>query len=145
MGIAGVLSLVAFSVLWALSNRGFNYVRFSNGYLMDATSWRGRVSFAIVESDSTRVPTGNSSGWRSGIFHNGPGSDGLPRLRPPFGLRLNLPEQLSVAAPHWFLVALSALTAALAAKPPVRFTIRTLLVTLTVAAVLLGALVVASR
>ena len=150
IGFAGLLSLVAFVALWVLSYRGLNYAKgdLSNNYRMSALSLRGQVILRIIDSkDYFRVFPVEPSGWQVGILQLD-ASEATRPLRPPFDpfdLRLEPPKYFSIAAPHWFLVALSALTVTLAAKPPVRFTIRWLLVVLTVAAALLGAIVAASR
>ena len=76
----------------------------------------------------------------------------LSRQLPPFGFGMyrDLDAAIDIdgvdaVAPLWFLAAISAVVARLALRPPTRFTIRTLLATLNVAALLLGGIVVETR
>jgi hypothetical protein len=81
--------------------------------------------------------------WEIHSFVHPPGMEG--RIGPRWGVGTTGSPGWFVIAPYWFFVAAFALIGIAFWRPPLRFSLRTLLIATTLVAVLLGAIVYAIR
>lgn len=128
--------------LWALGYYRHCFARgWIDGYFhFYAVSCCGHVNLAAFEFQDRRIPPGPPYGLFTEITAIEEASEAWPRLH--FELT---PRGFVSEVPLWLLVAVSAMTLLIAAKGSLRFTTRSLLWTLTVAAILLGASVASIR
>lgn len=147
VGVAGLLSLVAFVALWVLSYRGFASLQgeLGSGYYLIGRSYEGRLVLRIRDWSKMQNLSEVKRGWNTALVDLPKSLADEVLKQSAFRLESELPKSVSIAAPHWFLVVLSGVVITLAGRRAFRFTIRTLLVVLTVAALIMGTIVALSR
>ncbi|HEX6962288.1 MAG TPA: hypothetical protein VF175_10505 [Lacipirellula sp.] len=133
---AAAISTVLLSGLWAMSHHRRVYFATPaiGSHSAGVGCQLGRVTLLIVPRSFA------TAGWQVGMQEYLPNAQELRRTFPCFAFSVG-GGWMEFTAPCWLLVLTSALAATAAATRRFRFTVRTLLTALTLAALLLGAIV----
>jgi hypothetical protein len=139
VGAAAILVCVAFSVLWIASTR-YAIGALTNHPDISAMSYKGKVLVQINPAGFDLLDD-----WH--FFRNemDSRSDGFWRTRPPFGVGLDHNRFVEIHFQPWFAIAMSIIAVYTAVVFSWRFSIRTLLAAISVAAVLLAGMVIANQ
>jgi hypothetical protein len=147
VSIACLLACVGFAALWVRSYSWHDTIfKLDPGRYWEVASWQGKLAVDIsttrgVRASEIRLFCMPADEWREMFRRITIGATALPEPDiMGFGWQTSRYD-VRASAPHWFAVVVAgALAVALKPKPRLRFTIRDLLVAMTMIAVVVAAL-----